>query len=254
MYFRKIVGFFSTIISSFLNFIFPPQCVVCDKVYKKTRFGEEIYICKDCMKKIYFTDNFSSTCKKCSRPIDDGLICIGCQIVRHDFDVAFSCTLYKTEMRKSLLSYKFSDQHHKYRTYARILADKINTISPFPDFDVVVSVPLSKKRLKKRGFDHLLPIARHISKETKKPYIKNSIIKIKDTPPQSTLTFEERRASVKGAFKVNDKIDFHDKSVLLIDDIYTTGSTVDEISKILKKKGAKHVTVLTLCITPSIER
>lgn len=254
MYFRKLIGIFSTITNSVLDFIFPPRCIVCDKVYKKTRFGEEIYICKDCMKKIYFTDSFSSTCKKCSRPIDDGLICIGCQIVRHDFDVAFSCSLYKTEMRKSLLSYKFSNQHHKYRTYAHILTDKINNTTHFPDFDVIVSVPLSKKRLKKRGFDHVLPIAHYISLKTGKPFIKNSIIKIKDTPPQSKLTFEERRASVKGAFKVNDKADFREKSVLLIDDIYTTGSTVDEISRKLKKKGAKHITVLTLCITPNIER
>lgn len=251
----NIINIFRNVSGFIADFIFPPRCALCGKVYRKTSFTEKVYICDHCKSKIRFTENFSSLCKKCSRPIsDDDILCLGCQIFRHNFDIGFSCALYEKEMRLSLLSYKFSEQHYKYRTYAAIMLDKIQNTSPFPEFDVIATVPLSKKRRKKRGFDHVAPIARYLSKATGIHYEKNGIIKIKDTPPQSKLTLEERRLSVKGAFKVNDKSDFRGKSVLLIDDIYTTGSTVDEIAKILKKKGAEYITVLTLCITKNIER
>lgn len=238
----------------FLSSIFyPPRCIICNKLFCKQSFDDDIFICSKCKKQVKFTSSSSSLCKKCSRPIDDGnILCNGCQISQHYFDVGFSCVLYETQMRTSLLSYKFGNARYKYRVFSRILYDYLINIIPFPPVDVICSVPIGEKRKQKRGFDHVAPFARYISLKTKLPYDKKALLKIKESVPQSKLSFKERQLAVKGAFKVMNPEFVKDKSVLLIDDIYTTGATASEISKILKRAGAKYVAILTLCITPEI--
>ena len=247
-----------TLLLNIFNFIFdlfyPPRCIICDDIYVKTSFSESVLICNTCNNKIRYVNDFPNQCKKCSRPIDEeNILCLGCHITKHNYNVCYSCLLYENEMRKSLLSYKFYGARYKWKTFAGIMLSAIDSNKHFPHFDMIVSVPLSPKRKEARKFDHVAPFAEFISKHTNVYYAKNAIIKIKETSPQSRLTFKERFESVKGAYKANPDTDFLGKSVLLIDDIYTTGATVDEISYVMRKKGATYVTVLTLCITPNIE-
>ena len=254
MGFKNIKIILSNLSAFFLDLIFPPRCIICNEIFPKTEFCEKIHICHKCEDKVRFLKSFSSVCKKCSRPIDDdNILCAGCQVLTHSYDVCFSCVLYENEMRESLLSYKFNDARYKYRDFAEIMLSEMNRISPFPHVDIICSVPVSKKRKKRREFDHTACISEYISKKTGIPYSKKALIKIKDTPPQSTLSFKERQLSVKGAFKVQDKSAVFEKTVLLIDDIYTTGATVSEIAKILKRAGARYVVAFTLCITPDID-
>lgn len=248
----------NTLLTNIFKFIadlfYPPKCVICNDLYTKTSFSDSIYICESCQDKIRYVNDFTHRCKKCSRPIpEDSILCLGCQITQHSYNVAFSCLLYENEMRKSLLSYKFYNAQYKWKTYAEIMLSVINENKHFPHFDLIVSVPLSQKRKEERKFDHVAPFAQFISQKKNVCYINDAIYKVKETISQSKLTFKERFESVKGAYKPNPNVDFCGKHILLIDDIYTTGATVNEISKILKKKGAAYVTVLTLCIRPNIE-
>jgi len=251
---KNILKPLSSISENLAEFLFPPRCVICDKIYPKDSFKSKIYICDDCHKKVHFVRNFSSNCKKCSRPIDsDSIICSVCQVTKRHFDASFSCLIYEKDVRQSLLLYKFGESQHKYRTFAEIMLAEMNNISPFPKIDIICPVPLSKKRKRKRGFDHMASIAKYISSKTGLPLSLKAIKKLKDIPPQSKLSFKERQLSVGGAFKVTRPTDVSGKSVLLIDDIYTPGATTSEISKILKRAGAKSVFVLTLCITHKID-
>lgn len=253
MNFQKFKSVADYAVQFILELIFPPRCTVCDNLYTKSSFRDKTHICHKCIEKVRFTQDGSSNCKKCSRPIEpNNILCAGCQVSSHSFDVAFSCVLYENEIRSSLLAYKFNDARYKYRNFAEIILSEVKRFSPFPPVDVICSVPVSKKRKKNRGYDHVAPIAKYISKKSDVPYCKGALLKIKDTPPQSTLSFKERQLSVRGAFKVTNPEAVRGKSVLLLDDIYTTGATVSEIARILKRAGATYVTVLTLCITPDI--
>ena len=113
-----------------------------------------------------------------------------------------------------------------------------------PELDGVVPVPLSIKRLRERGFNQSLLIARVISKEIKAPLLMDTLLKKKDTLPQTGLSARERMLNLKNAFDIRG--DIRGLRLLLVDDVMTTGATVKECSKELMKAGAKEVTVLTL--------
>ncbi len=115
--------------------------------------------------------------------------------------------------------------------------------------DVVVPVPQTSKGLRGRGYNPAQLLASRVSKRFKKPLIRNHLVKIKETPPQIGLTKGQRRSNLKGAFAVRDKDRFRVKSVLLVDDVYTTGATVRECARVLKRGGARAVKVWTFART-----
>jgi len=111
---------------------------------------------------------------------------------------------------------------------------------------MIMAVPLHPKRLREREFNQSILLAREISKALKLPLILNNLQRIRWTRPQIELKGKERLMNVKGAFTLRDPKEVKGKSILLIDDVYTTGATVQECSKVLKKAGAEKIYVLTL--------
>jgi ComF family protein len=112
--------------------------------------------------------------------------------------------------------------------------------------DVMVPVPLHIRRLRQRGFNQALLMVRELNKRMGIPYEERALAKIKDTPVQIALKKRERRKNLKGAFQVRDQETIQGKSIVLVDDVYTTGATVNECSRTLLAAGAKQVTVLTV--------
>ena len=106
---------------------------------------------------------------------------------------------------------------------------------------VLVPVPLERKKLKWRGFNQAEEIGKELANFFGIPLITNCLIKIKETLPQVELSDEERRENIKGAFLVKDKELIKNKKILLVDDVYTTGATMEECARVLKKAGAKEV-------------
>jgi ComF family protein len=115
--------------------------------------------------------------------------------------------------------------------------------------DLLVPVPLHRKRLRERGFNQALLLARELSHRTQIPYQVRILQKKRATPPQVQLNGEEREKGIKGAFHITHRDGMEGKTILLIDDVYTTGATVNECSKVLIRGGAKRVDVLTLAHT-----
>ncbi len=120
-----------------------------------------------------------------------------------------------------------------------------NLIQDYP-VDVLVPVPLHMKRLRERGFNQALLLVKELSKRTGIPYEERALRKIKDTPVQITLKKRERRKNLTRAFQVRDQQAIQGKTVMLVDDVYTTGTTVNECSRALHVAGAARVTVLTV--------
>lgn len=114
-------------------------------------------------------------------------------------------------------------------------------------FDFLLCVPPDKKRYRKRGFDHAALIGSAVSEKLDIPYMDNIIDKIKSNKPQHTLNARQREENVRGVYKIIAPDEVKGKNILLIDDVFTTGSTTNEISRILKRAGAKYVLVATAC-------
>ena len=124
-----------------------------------------------------------------------------------------------------------------------LLAEEAERLVSKTPFDLVAYVPMTRKATAKRGFNQSEVFARIISKRLNLDFEKNVLIKIRETKPQKSLNAAQRRTNLKGAFKVAKDVD--GKSVLLVDDIITTGATLKENAKMLYKAGARRVTALT---------
>lgn len=228
-----------------VRLLFPDRCVICGKVVD----GGATF-CPDCADKITFCRD-GRMCKKCSRPISEGqLLCRDCLIHPHHFTACFSAAVYDGELRRSILRYKFYNHPEYHRGYARLILFHLLSFEAFPHFGAVVGVPLSKQRLRERGYQQAELIARAVAKGLGVPFYKNCVRKIRHTSAQSTLTYQERLKNLSGAFCVERPELVQGQTILLVDDVFTTGATTDEIAKILLKAGAKEVYAATVAITP----
>ncbi|MCH5143311.1 MAG: ComF family protein [Clostridiales bacterium] len=157
------------------------------------------------------------------------------------FKKAVSAFLYEEGVTVLISKFKNGSPYLK-----ELFADKISErLVGFPEIDCITYVPLTKKSAYKRGYNQSKLLAKSLSKRIQTPLLCGAIKRIKSGKAQKGLTGKQRIENVKGAFKVVKRDKFKDKNVLLVDDILTTGSTVNEISRILLKAGAKAVYVAT---------
>lgn len=139
------------------------------------------------------------------------------------------------------MRYKFFGKLSYYRTFAGLLTDKVNKMTNFNNFDIIISVPLHVNKEKIRGYNQSLLISKELSKRLGVPEYSRLLSRVRDTGSQSLLPKDKRYYNVKDAFKVCKTELIKDKTVLLVDDIMTTGNTIDECSRVLKAAGAKAV-------------
>ncbi len=202
-----------------LELIYPKTCGMCEEISNS-------YLCSKCKLKIKNLLKLNTTKYK---------------------DKCFNSHtyLFKYEegIRDKLLKYKFRDYSYLYKFFSEIIINNCNLKN---NYDIILPVPIHKKRKSKRGYNQSELIAKEISKNINVEYSKDVLIKTVDTVPQSTLNQHQREKNVLGIYKVINSQIIKDKNILLIDDIYTTGSTVNECSKVLKQNGAKLVDVLTI--------
>ena len=153
---------------------------------------------------------------------------------------------YEGQVRKLIIDYKFNDKPYMYLTFVSFLLNDKKLFENIKNYDTIVPVPISKKRYKERGYNQSLLLAKEIAKHTNLLLINDCLIKTKNIVEQSKLNREDRENNIKGVYELKNKQIIHNKKVLLIDDIYTTGSTVNECSKILRKGNVAKIGVLTL--------
>lgn len=153
---------------------------------------------------------------------------------------------YDGIIRKFIIKYKFNEKPYLYRTIINFIKKNKKKYLFLEKYDIILPVPISKKRKKQRGYNQSSLIAKNIAREFKIKYDENVLKKIKDIKPQSELTKEERVKNIQGAYKVKNYKKIINKKILLLDDVYTTGSTVNECSKKLIQIGALEVDVFTI--------
>jgi ComF family protein len=219
-----------------IKLIYPNTCGFCDKIL------DNEFTCDEC-KKIYTVNN--KTCAICGRDTEEiSNRCLDCLHKKTHYSKLIFVFNYKDLVRKRIIEYKFQNKKYLFRCFAENLTKKIMQLNV--RFDIIVPVPIHKKRLKKRGYNQSSLIAKAVAKALKIKFIDNLLYKIKNTVPQSSLSEKERKLNVRRAYIVRDNQIIKDKIILLIDDIFTTGATVEECSKELKEAGAKDVIVATI--------
>lgn len=204
------------------NLLFPPKCIFCNKILD---INAEIYICKDCFTHITFKEDTSLKWGK-GHDYYDGVVCV-CE--------------YKGIIKDALLRFKFSNKPAYYRTFAGLLGKKIKEMTEWQKFDIIISVPLHPVRERTRGYNQSHLISRALSRELSIKDESRLLSRVKNTDSQSLLQRYDRLINVKDAFKVNDTSKIEGRAILLIDDVLTTGTTLNECSKVLKQAGAKKI-------------
>ncbi len=205
-----------------LELVYPNVCGFCNK------------ICKN------------ELCNKCKMKIIQHQIDIVIKPENKYFKELISILKYEGIIRDKILQYKFEDKAYIYKTFAKIVLKNKKVCGLLKKYDIIIPVPIHKKRKLQRGYNQTQLIAKEISKNIDIKLCNNVLVKNKNTIAQSKLNKNKRKQNIKGAFKALNVQNIQGKSVLLFDDIYTTGSTANECSKILKEAGAKIVGVLTI--------
>jgi ComF family protein len=207
-----------------LRLIFPPKCIFCGKVLN---IDVDIEVCEGCYAKIPFMSG------KLPQSYDEDYR------VWYD-DIICACE-YSGIIKDAIQGIKFKDKPSNYRALSAILAHGVKKMTRDNEFDIIVAVPLHKKREKQRGYNQMALVARELSKLLGCKDMTASLIKIKHTETQSSLLKRERLQNIKDAFKVINEGAIRQKNILLIDDVFTTGATANECSRVLKKAGASSV-------------
>ncbi|MBZ4647253.1 MAG: hypothetical protein PWR27_2089 [Petroclostridium sp.] len=238
-YIRRVTDFI-------LDLIFPPKCIFCNTILSP---GVELEICMECYDKIPFIQG--KVCNTCSQPIDTPYgpeQCMDCRDAHHYFKQNISPCEYKGIIREAIVKFKFFGKKHYAKTLGQLMLKKIKQMTNLPTFDIIIYTPLHEKRLSERGFNQAKLLAEIISQELGCRLGENILLKVKETLPQSKLTRQQRQENIKNVFQISDKNIVQGMKVLLVDDVYTTGMTVNECSKLLKKAGAKEIFVVTAAI------
>ena len=233
----------------FFDLIFPPVCPICQTLFEEK--GEDLSICPSCHKAIRPVR--PPYCPRCGLPVPSGdgagHLCGPCLQERWHFEIHRTSGLYEGTLKEAIHRFKYGGAFPLLRVFGDLLQPNLQALSQDYPVDVMIPVPLHIRRLRERGFNQALLLVKELSKRTGIPYEERALKKVKDTPVQIALKKRERRKNLKGAFQVKDQEAIQGKAVMLVDDVYTTGATVNECSRALLRAGARRVAVLTVART-----
>lgn len=243
-----------------LNFIFPEKniCFLCED-YGKDIKGNLCWICRT---KLVFIGELN--CSICGRNIDKEydlieskdnietriMKCRECIKHPHFFTKSVSPLSYEESIKRAIYDFKYNGKNHLYKLFGRLMVESI-VDNDLEYVDMVVPIPLHRDREKRRGFNQATLLAKYISKDIDIELVTNNLIRSKKTKALNQLDRTERMKNISGVFDIKDESIFIQKKILLVDDIYTTGTTVDECAKLLLDNGAGEIFVTTLAVTPN---
>ena len=207
-------------------------CLLCD-----SNLESSLSLCGECLHELPQNHN---ACPQCGLSLEQPLlpVCGRCQTQAPIITKTITPFTYEYAIKHLITELKFKKKLINAQLLGKLLADHINEQNfPLPDF--LLPVPLHKKRLRNRGFNQAMELCRVLSEELNIPILTNSIKKTKETTAQAMLTAKQRKSNLRNNFTLNKKIP--SVSIAIVDDVITTGTTVNELAKLLKKAGASQL-------------
>lgn len=222
-----------------INLIYPQTCGICGKINNKT-------ICSKCNIQLKKQEKIGIITKE---KLEENSL----EMEKH-FEELMYIFKYEGQIRELILDYKFNEKSYMYKTFVNFLLKNKKIFENIKKYDKIIPVPISKKRYKERGYNQSLLIAKEISMQIsyetnnniKLELVNNCLIKTKNIIEQSKLNKEDRQHNIQGVYTLKNGSILTNKSILLVDDIYTTGSTVNECSRMLQQAKPNKIGVLVL--------
>lgn len=226
--------------------VYPPHCLVCGRAAEES---EDRYICRDCIAQVQCVAE--PTCPRCGHELgphtDQTGRCVVCRNMPMRFDRAVAAAHHLGPIRDLVLALKFAGQRQNALPLGKFLVARLMETEIPQTVQTIVPVPLHRRRRRARGFNQSELLAEELGRRLGLPVLKKGLRRVVDTPPQTQVSSPaSRRANVKGAFSVRKRAAVERKSVLLVDDVLTTGATTSECAGVLKRAGAGKVFVVTV--------
>jgi ComF family protein len=233
------------ILAGLSDIIFPPRCLTCDTILTH---HENPPFCGACYSKIHFIQ--SSLCPCCGIPFagaDGGShLCGDCIVSKSAFFAARAVGRYETTLLEAIHRFKYNGRISIGEILGKLMAKFAYPAFNIGDYSLIMPVPLHPKKLRERGFNQSVVLAREVSRRFHISLDFMTLRRHVYTEPQISLGKKEREANVHGVFSVTDSVKVKGQKIILVDDVYTSGSTVKECARVLMKNRADRVAVLTL--------
>lgn len=225
---------------------FPPACLACGTGLAGAQTRQDMPLCRRCFSEIALIHE--PLCRLCGLPLPDGAggnhLCGVCLTHTWHFSLARAVVQYRDPLARIIQAFKYHEETAGLAAFAA-LRDSLPHLRAMMEPDRIIPVPLHRRRLRDRGFNQALRLARAFFPEQKNKIDVSSLQRHRYTVAQTGLSGAERRKNIKGAFMVSG-INIAGGKILLVDDVFTTGTTVNECAWVLCRAGAREVQVLTL--------
>ena len=236
-------------LSQVIDIIYPPRCHICNRFLSAAeRYHSSIQLCNSCLTNLIPITH--PMCTVCGLPFQTSTgsdhLCENCLRKLPWYDFLRSPYLYSGPLMESIQRFKYNMETHLTSSLGHLLSSFAKESIPDREDYVIVPVPLHRRRLRERGFNQSLLLARILASELGNQLDYLSLIRNRYTQAQTGLKKKERRKNVKDAFSVIQPSAIKDKEILLVDDVFTTGYTLNECARTLKKAGAATVICLTM--------
>jgi competence protein ComFC len=238
----KFTSWLSDAFLGFLEFLFPTGCAGCGVVGRG-------FLCEDCQKHVMYIDQ--PRCSHCSIPLgsDSYKYCLRCRELRSDYNNGISIAIYEDPLGKLIRNLKFNREAQIADFLAELVIKREKSDSHLQKLfncDLIHPIPLSRARAANRGFNQSALIAKLLAGQYGIEYCDDAVVRVRDTRSMIGLGYTERLSNIKNAFEVRKPEKIESKNILLVDDVMTTGATIEECARTLKMSGSAKVTFLTI--------
>lgn len=231
----------------FIRILYPKKCPVCEKIIPDIPENRNQHICMPCNAKLSYIK--PPKCMRCGKQLygENEEYCTDCRKKTHTFTQGIGVFSYDNNIKKTMYRFKYSNRREYAEFFGNVLASRYGYLIRRWQAEVIIPIPLYRIKYIKRGYNQAELIARALSEQIKIPVDSKILIRSRKTRAMKELNDEERVKNLQNAFKLTENIVKY-KKVLLVDDIYMTGATMDACAGVLKKGGAEEVYCASICI------
>ncbi len=238
-----------------LDYLFPPSCVLCGELLPAGKVTKRIGEKKECFEMVCHTCKKSlaplkePVCLKCGKTVEDTFVeyCFDCERTAFPFQRNRSVFPYNGKIRKAMHDFKYAHRKENAAFFSDAICSHLGAWIQGLDVDVIVPIPIHKRRKRHRGYNQAELLANEVGKRLQIPVDRTILERCENTKAQKELGRKERKINLENALKIH-KNELQYYRVLLIDDIYTTGATLGSAASVLKASGVKEIYCVTACI------